>query len=704
MKRPNPMLAAIVAASFILVSFSDGPRTPVYPEEGEAGKADPTLTLQEVRTASDHIVVALFTSEIVDLDGIDTSDPSLWTLGRKSVKSINKWVREAEGSEHRIYLEVPTLKNGKRYTLRTPYGKKRFRFNEKKTLCESIKVNQVGYSALSEVRYANFAIWTGDGGARKIEGQLPTYTVLDRKNRKVATGTLSEIGDDISSGDHVYRIDLSDVPEGGPYKVSVKGYGVSYPFGVGGDFSKKVAWTSFRALYHQRCGVPVVRPYAEWDIRTKPCHETVYLTYGPIGEANLKVTGEEPTIKAWGGYHDAGDADRRTYHMDVSSSLLTTYEMFPEYFTDDQFNIPDIFDENFNILGKGNGIPDIIDEAEWGTMFWEYVQTSDGQIPWGTETTGYSPFTTYDRETKLFGTEVLSPVTAAWASALFVHLSRIIEPYKPERSSQLMERSALARKAVLSLPNPFPTFEMYYNVEMYLKTGESIYHDYIKAHASDVLRLEDTFNMGTEAFAYMAWLPSYFCSYLLTKDRETDPEVVSIFKEALRRTADKELGFLEGNAYPVGTPMNLRWWGSNVAQGQYAYPMLLYWGLSGEQKYIDGVSQLMDYVLGLNPLGKCFMTGVGSDRVHHPHDRETEYTHYEMNWGIRPGLIVFGPGLATQNGRSYPAIGRETPRERIYIDNVGAISQSEFTIYQSLCFPACIYPILSGGSDYGNIN
>ena len=58
-------------------------------------------------------------------------------------------------------------------------------------------------------------------------------------------------------------------------------------------------------------------------------------------------------------------------------------------------------------MGKGNGIPDIIDEAEWGGMFWEYMQESTGEIHWGTETQGYSPFTTYDQETKRFGTEVL---------------------------------------------------------------------------------------------------------------------------------------------------------------------------------------------------------------------------------------------------------------------------------------------------------
>ncbi len=697
------LTAVLLLAGTAILTSAQGnpvrsePGTPVYPEQ--PGQPDPTLKLREVRTASDRILIAVFTSDIVDLEGVDISDPAKWKVGRKPASALHKWVTEAEGSEHRVYLEVPKLKNGHFYWLRTPYGRKLFRFREKKTLCESIKVNQVGYSALSNVRYANFAIWTGDGGSGRIQGDLPAYTVLDRRNRKVAEGMLQEIGDDKSSGDHVYRIDLSSVPEGGPYRVSVKGYGVSHPFGVGGDYSRKVAWTSFRALYHQRCGVPVVKPYAEWDIRTKPCHETIYLTYGPIGEARLKVEGTEPTIKAWGGYHDAGDADRRTYHMDVSSSLLTTYEMFPEYFKDDQFNIPDIFDKDFNILGKGNGIPDILDEAEWGTMFWEYVQTETGEMPWGTETTGYSPFTTYDREDHLFGTEVLSPVTAAWASALFVHLARLIEPYKPERAERLMERAFLARQAIGE--RHFPTFDMYYHVEMYLKTGEEQYHDYIKAHAQDVMGIVNTFNMGTEGFAYYAWLPSYFCSYLMTATRDTDPAVTAVFREALRQTADKELTFLAGNAYPVGTPENLRWWGSNVAQGQYAYPMLLWWRLSGEQKYIDGVSQLMDYVLGLNPLGKCFMTGVGSERVHHPHDRETEYTNHEMHWGIRPGLIVFGPGLLRPEGKSYPVLTRETPRERIYIDNIMAISQSEFTIYQSLCFPACIYPILTGGSDYG---
>jgi hypothetical protein len=45
-----------------------------------------------------------------------------------------------------------------------------------------------------------------------------SFRVLKLANGAVITqGTLQSIGEDASSGDFVYRIDLSAVPEGGPY-------------------------------------------------------------------------------------------------------------------------------------------------------------------------------------------------------------------------------------------------------------------------------------------------------------------------------------------------------------------------------------------------------------------------------------------------------------------------------------------------------
>lgn len=655
------------------------------------------LTLEEVRTASDHIVVAFFKSTIIQADEVNTNDLSQWRLNGQPVGAIHKFVTESDACDHHIYLQTPKLVNGTAYTLETPHGNTNFVFNDKQIFCESIKVNQNAYSALSKVRYANFAIWLGDGGVQKISGDLPSYTVFRQfTGEQVARGTLKEIGQDESSGDFVYRIDLSAVPEGGPYRISVNGYGCSYPFGVGGDFSRRLSYVSFRALYDQRCGCPVREPYA-WNIRTNPCHTTIYDTSAPIGEARLKVEGNEPTFTAYGGYHDAGDADRRTYHMDVPVTLLTTYEIFPHLFTDDQFNIPDQFDEKFNIVGKGNKVPDILDEAEWGTMFWEYMQTPTGEIHWGTETFRYSPFTTYDRDTNRFGTEVLDSRSAGFASGMFMHLARIIKPYKPQRSEDLIKHAELAYKAAGERIRP--THKLYYAVQKYLLTGDESAHQIVKDMADSASAYANTYNSPPESFAGSnrpngsdGWLASFFFSYVIETNRPTDPVVVEKFKAAIKAAADKEIGYLEANAYPVGTPLSLRWWGSNVGQGQYAFPCLLQWGLTKEQKYIDAACQLMDYTQGLNPIGKCYMTGLGFNRVHNPHDRESAYTK-EMGWGPRPGILVFGPG-GTGRGVSVPSVST-LPRERRYIDNLGSIQWSEFTIYQSLCFPGAVYSVLA---------
>ena len=657
--------------------------------------ANAELSLKEIRTASNNVLVAYFKSTVIQADEVNTVTVSAWKLNGQPVMAINKFVTEADACDHHIYLQTPPLINGTGYTLQTPHGDKTFVFDDRKIFCESIKTNQNAYCALSKVRYANFAIWLGDGGSKQISGDLPTYTVFKVfTGETVAQGTLREVGQDASSGDFVYRIDLSVVPEGGPYKIAVKGYGCSYPFGVGGDFSRRLGYVSFRSLYHQRCGCPIKAPYA-WDIRMKPCHTTVYSTNAPVGEARLVVAGNEPNFIAYGGYHDAGDADRRTYHMDVTATLLTTYEAFPAYFTDDQFNIPDKFDAQYSILGKGNQIPDIIDEAEWGAMFWEYMQEPSGAIHWGTETQRYSPFTTYDKETKRFGTEVLDTRTSGFAAGTFMHLARIIKPYKPQRSEELQKHAEMAMAAASDAART--THRLYYAVQKYLLTGDEAAHQMVKDLSNDANAYVNTYNGAPESFASNGWLASFFFSYIIEKTRPTDPAVVERFKVAIKAAADKEIGYLSANAYPVGTPLNLRWWGSNTAQGQYAYPCLLQWALTREQKYIDAASQLMDYTQGLNPIGKCYVCGIGFNRVHNPHDRESAYTK-EKGWGPRLGILVFGPG-GRGRGISVPAV-TTLARERQYIDNLPSIQWNEFTVYQSLCFPAAVYPVLAQGGTW----
>ena len=685
------------------------------------------LTLKEIRTASDQVLVVVFKGEKavssdyntwinskIDVNEVKTSDISAWKLNSTQVFAIHKFVTESsgttsgpKGSVHYIYLEVAHLINGAEYTLETPHGDTTFVFNDRTIFCESVKTNQNGYSSLSSVRYANFAIWLGTGGSKQISGTLPEYEVFEiSSGTTVSRGILLENGQDESSGDFVYRIDLSDVHEGGPYRISVKGYGCSWPFGVGGDFSRRLGYVSFRSLFHQRCGIPLKQPYAEHDIRMKACHTTVYEVNAAPGEANVDVTGSEPSFTAYGGYHDAGDADRRVYHLVVPPILMTTYEAFPEYFTDNQFNIPDKFDENYNITGQGNGIPDIIDEAEWATLIWEFLQEENGGVHWGTETKGYPAINIpMDKDTKKYGTMRVDNFATAMAAGVFMHLARILKPYKPERSEELRQR---AEKAMAYVGNNInPPQKLYFAVQKYLLTGDEAAHNQIKALAYVVINnyLSSTpDNPGGLGYPNFV-LASYFYSYIIEKQRPTDPSIVRRMKDIIRNTADKQIDIFNSFAYPIGNPLSnigapANGWACNVAQGRYAYPCLLVWGLTKEQKYIDVVSQLMDYNQGLNPIGKCYVTGIGFNRVEHPHDIESTYTQGK-GWGPKPGIQIYGPGNLPDRIEftTLPEIST-FPRERKWVDHLYSYQMNEFTVHETLFYPAAIYPILAQGGTW----
>jgi hypothetical protein len=536
------------------------------------------VALKEIRSASESTLVALFESRNVvgtvwdrvnQTNEIDTSDLSAWKLNGQAVTAIDKFVTPSEFCDYHIFLHVGKLMNGSRYSLQTPYGTTNFVFDDRSILCESIKVNQTAYSAESKVRYANFAIWFGDGGPARIDGALPTFTVLNQATgQKVAGGALLPFGasaQDASSGDYVYRIELSSVPEGGPYIISVKDYGRSYPFSVGGEYSRRLGYTVFRTLYYQRCGCPIVQPYAEHDLRPNPCHTNVFDTRHAIAQDHVRVGTNDSQMTVYGGYHDAGDSDRLLYHMLVPEVLLTVFEAFPKKFTDGQFNIPDKFDENYRILGKGNGIPDIVDEAIWGTLFWEYMQTTNGGVRWGDSTMGYPDWVPFDRDRKPYGTMRVDDNATACAAGLFMNLARVIQPFDPKHSRELEKRADLARAAVGARIRP--AHEIYYAIQKYLLTGDDAAHAHVKELAPRASALQDTYCMEAGGFTFDGnyWLATYFMSYLLQSSRPTDPAVVSQLKAALQTAADKQIKWLNSNAYPFG-------WGPGIDfRKQYNY-------------------------------------------------------------------------------------------------------------------------------------
>ncbi|MBN2318080.1 MAG: glycoside hydrolase family 9 protein [Acidobacteria bacterium] len=655
-------------------------------------------TLQAIHSASNDVLVAFIAGDSTDVHAVKIEDKSLWKINGKPAAEIFIYATAADPCDYHVFLKTSRLEEGAQYRVETPYGGKTIRFREREIFCEAIKTNQSGYSAFSRTRYANFAVWLGTGGAQKIEGVLPSYEVFEPEtNKTIASGTLTEIGKDGGSGDYVYRIDLAAVPEGGPYKIAVHGYGSSHSFGVGGEFSKRLAHVLFRAQYLQRCGCPIHNP----DIRKNACHTLIYDVDGPIGEANIDVKGDERTFKVYGGYHDAGDADRRAYHMSNPVINLMIYEAFPEYFTDGQYDIPGDFDEEYRILNYTNGVPDLMDEAAWGTLVWEYLQNDDGSIHFGTETRRYpDPFAApLDLDDKKYGTVKIDARATSVGAGLFMHLARMIKPYDSKRSETLVKRAEKAMEfESKTMADPE---RLYYHIQRYLLLRDDADHRKIKelyriaGGLKENLFLTPGYSLNDARFDN----PAYILSYILEDEIPADREIVDFFKQAIKDAADANIAELRRHAYPVGNNPDGMAWGHNVRQPQYAAAPLLQWKLSGDRGYFDAASELMDYKTGLNPIGISYVTALGFHRVHNVHDRESAYT-ISKGWGPKPGITVFGPGVTGWNRdiRVIPPI-EELPKERQYVDDREIISFNEFTIFETMHYDA-LYTILAGGGKW----
>lgn len=663
------------------------------------------LQLTEIRTASDRILVAYFKGP--ELGAIDTVIEK-WSIDQQVPTELSRWITPKWDAvdfsyEHHVYLrfEKPFIQN-KQYALTTPHGNATFQFDEAAVYCESIKTNQSAYSALSKARYASFAIWTANGKTEKIEGSLPGYVVVETgSGKQITKGKVKAIGASENSGDFVYRMDLSGVPAGGPYKIIVKGFGSSFPFGVGGQFSDRLAYVSFRGLLYERCGMEQQTPYFDHDIRGT-CHTRVYITDSEYKEAKVSLSDNDPVREMHGGYHDAGDCDRRDHHMMAPIFLLSMYDAFPQYFTDLQYNIPDQFDEDYTPTGKGNGIPDILDEAEWGTLIFEYLQEETGGVRAGTERNGYpTNGATVDMDTVKYGTFQVMGGSTNLAAGLFAHLARLLKPYQPERAAELQKRAENAWRYAGEQAQK--GHKLYYYTQYYLLTGDPAAHDsllQVADYASEYTTRHTDNPRSIQKGEIV--LGTHFSSYLTNNQQEKNPEIVKIFEKAIRETADLRMQELYANPYPNGTDNPNRWWGSQTAQGQYAEACILQWRLTGEQKYIDAASVLMDYNQGVNPVGKCYLTGIGFDRTEDPLHHDS-YPMKAQGWGPAPGLQVFGPGNLRQINNGFEPMFPEVhslPAQRQFVDHRRYVSITEFTIPESLAFPSAIYTILAEGGTW----
>ena len=400
------------------------------------------------------------------------------------------------------------------------------------------------------------------------------------------------------------------------------------------------------------------------------------LSPGEAADLGREVPAEIPrVIPLRGGHHDAGDYNPRC-HIDVAQTLLAAWEFAPGKFRDGQLDIPE----------AGNGIPDIVDEALWALEPWKALQTEDGGVYAGTESDGDPGFA---------DTVELDPKgDFAWArdcrasfvfAGTFAQASRVLAACgRGDLAADFLSR---ARRAYAwAVANPATglkdsaqaadflyTSRAYAAAELLHTTGEKAFLDDFRKttpwsqNPSAVL-----VNYGK----YDASLAAY--AFVRNPSAETlDPPLLASVKGAILREADFYLTGSDKMAYKfVRHPDAPISWGTG-AYGVHIRPVLAAWRLTGDSRYRDWVIRTCDGTLGANPLGLCWVTGLGERAIRCP----LHNSRYRPEGVPVAGMQAEGPygrgGGYNYESTVYPPLRRDFAVMHTFVDCHFAIAMDE---------------------------
>jgi endoglucanase len=222
-----------------------------------------------------------------------------------------------------------------------------------------IKLNQLGFYPSAP----KLVIVTGETTANQF------YVTGTNLRDTVFTGTLSDEKQSQNSSTKTKLADFSLLKTKGSFVVLIPGIGHSYVFQISDDANKAAAISTLKGFYYQRVSIPLEEKYAgKWHRSAGHPDNMVYVH----PSAATKERPEGMLIASPGGWYDAGDYNKYIVNSGISTStLLSAFEDFPDYFTTVSTNIPE----------SNDAVPDVLNEAIYNIRWMLTMQDpNDGGV------------------------------------------------------------------------------------------------------------------------------------------------------------------------------------------------------------------------------------------------------------------------------------------------------------------------------------
>jgi endoglucanase len=541
-------------------------------------------------------------------------------------------------------------------------------FEPKNVVSEAIHVNLAGYDPDDVHKIAYLSSWNGftprpdaaDAGTaapQTYDGPLGFQVIDDQTGRSVLSG-MTKLGTPAGettnfslnfAATDVWEMDLSGLKTTGSYHIVVDGVGRSPTFDVSDMHWTDIFKTSFTGFYHQRSGIALTSEFTDW-VHPRSLHPddgkvTVYASTTKLmdvdeGYDNSKPDQFGPLVAgattevlpdAWGGWHDAGDWDRRTQHMEASRVLMELVELAPDWAEKTDGRIPE----------SGDAVPDLLDEAAWGLSVFARLQTADGGVRGGIEGDNYRGYgaASWTEEHTLYA--YAPDVWSSWEfAASAAKLARVLKPYDSNGAADWQDRAERAMTwaearvpGAADMDATLLTSRNLAALELYATTGKTDYHDVFLAttpHKTADPNLDWDAHQYAASFLYNRLDPSL-----------VDQTVAANARADLLEHADFLLdqGTRGGFGF-IHDPYATYGWGNNAQQPLNSLRfMVAAHVLTGDEKYLAATQADVQYVLGANPMNMAFLTGL--DGVRSP--QEVLNTDADASGTAPPsGITLYG--------------------------------------------------------------
>ena len=563
----------------------------------------------------------------------------------------------------------------------------------------SIRINQVGFYPHQEKTLT-----------LEEENRSERITILNADGVQVWEGEAVREAVSPWSGKKRRIFDFSQITAPGKYMVLAGKE--SHEFVISENAYDHLAAAALTAFYHQRSGMDLDTAIAGKWARKGGHPDTLVYIHASAADSIRK---EGSVISSPKGWYDAGDYNKYVVNSGYSMGLMAqAFLMFPEQYDWSKKEDTDYWDYIRKTVSIYKPLYNELDyNAEW---LYTMQDPADGGVYHKLSTPSFEGFITplecskpryvvqksvtaaldfagamcsfahihglslsdHDINTRIYKIRYDKAEAAyAWAKAnpdAFYFQHKINEAYDPDITTG-------------AYGDHYASDEFFWAAsELYCATQNTEYLEDVKAFMPETFTLMSWGNVA--ALGIFQWI-QYEKRLLAEKHlwgdlpfrfgiNEEEQKIIDRCKELLLEYCDKSLEEAEGSCYNSAygnKPEDFRW-GCASSFCDQAICFLYAYEITGDRKYADNAFRNVNYVLGQNATGYCYVTGFGTKSPMFPHSR---LCHSDGIEEPIPGLLVGGPNPGQQDIAGVGRYHSDFPDES-YEDVMPSYASNEIAI------------------------